>query len=214
MASDRLQRFLMWFFAIVLVVGTVAALRYARGYRPLAGFGYSGPSDLPADIALRFENVHVSGRRDNRKAWTIAAGQVQTTATRTRLDFSRGITATLLDNDRPRAVVTGPQATYDANAKVLVAAGQINCRIHPKAGQSGSDLSIDAAEVVWSVGSHVVSCPGPVQARLDGTVLSGTDLAVDLQTREQSLHNFKATVPLSDLDSGGPVGSVLKGIAP
>jgi hypothetical protein len=40
--SDRAQQVLIWMLTIVLVAGTVVALNFAKGYRPLAGI--PGPS--------------------------------------------------------------------------------------------------------------------------------------------------------------------------
>ena len=198
--SERLQRYLLWFLAIGLVVGTGLALRYARGYRPVAGFSFSGPPPLPGDVSLQFDKVRVVGRRDHQKAWTLMAGRVATTRTRSRVDFSGGVEATLIEQGKPRATFSSPQATFDVGAKTLVAAGQVVCVVQPaaNAGSHAAPLRVEANQVVWNVGSRMVSCPGPVKINLSDLTVSGNDLTVDLRTREHSMKQFHAQLTLND----------------
>jgi lipopolysaccharide assembly outer membrane protein LptD (OstA) len=221
--SERLQRYVLWLLAVTLVVGTGLALKYARGYRPAAGFAFSGPPALPGDVALRFNTVKVIGRKDNRRAWILKAGRVDTTRSRSRVDFSGNVEATLLNQECPRATFTAPQATYDVGAKVLVAAGQVACVVQPATG-TGSRTSIDsrrplrieANQVVWNVGSQTVACPGTVRVTLPDLTVTGDDLTVDLRTREHSVKRFHATLTLTD-DSGSRLPAIvnaLKGLLP
>lgn len=221
--TDRLQRLVMWIVAIVVVGGTVLALRYVRGYRPLGGLNFSAPTDLPANIVLRFDNVRIVGRKDHKTAWSLVAGKVQTDRNRTTLNFSRNVTATLMNDGKPRAVLTAPQATYDANARLLVAAGRIECRVLPKAAvnsrikpsvkPSSDDLVVEAQEVIWNVGTQTIVCQGPVSGSLPGMNLQGNDLSVNLMTREMSIHQFHATLTLDDSGENG-FSNTLQGLMP
>lgn len=91
--NDRAQRLLLWILAILLVGGTGLALRFARGYRPLAGL-----SPVPAfedganQPALRFGRITVSGRERGSAAWRVRAGGVEMTRERDRLVFTGGVT--------------------------------------------------------------------------------------------------------------------------
>jgi hypothetical protein len=219
MDTDRLQRLIMWVIAVTVVGGTILALRYVRGYRPAAGLVFPGTTDMPANIALSFDNVRSVGRKGNKRAWTLTAGKVQTDRDHTTLNFSDHIIATLLDNGTPRAIISAPQATFDANARLLVAAGRIECTVFPKIGDSrgikkaSSNLVMEAQEVVWNVGTHTVVCRGPVHATLDGDDLSGNDLSVDLDTRDMAMNQFHATLMLDD-SSANSVSDTLQGLTP
>ena len=216
--SERAQRYLLWLLAVCLVGGTAVALRLARDRGNHLGFGLSTPSPLMGDIALRFNHVRVVGRRDNKRAWTVNAGRIESTRSRTRLDFAGGVEATLLDNEKPRATVTAPQATFDATARVLVAAGNLVGRVYPANRHgAGDDLVIEAGQAIWNVGSHTLTCPGAVHAHLPNLDLRGTDFTVDLQTREHSLKRFEAEITLTGGDEASqidPTGRFLKGITP
>lgn len=218
--SERLQRYLLWFLALTLVLGTGLALKYVRGYRPVAGYAFVNPSELPGDIALRFENVRAVGRSNNQRAWVLTAKRIDTTRTRSRIDFSGGVEATLLDQGVPRAVFHAPQATFDSGAKLLVAAGQIDCTVRPaksgggpQIGDAGKPLHFETTQVIWNVGSRTVMCPGTVEVETPGLQVRGVNLTVDLRTREHSLKQFQATMTLND-DASSDLPRTLKGLIP
>ena len=216
MNSDRIQRLFMWLIAIAVVGGTALALKYSRDYRPYVAFSSVSPGDMPANVALRFQDVRVAGRQNNRVAWTMKAGLVQTDQQRSRLDFSREVAAVLMDNGKPRAKVTGPQAVYDTLAKQLVAAGNIQMNIFAQSSNKAgaADIRISAGTVIWSVGSQLVTCPGPVRASFPRGTIEGTDLSVDLRTRAHSLHNIKASVTLDDSAANGDLPGGFGGLVP
>lgn len=191
--SDRAQRISLWAAAVLLVVGTGLALRYARGYRPLAGLAASGPA-LPGDIALRFERISVIGRANNQPAWTLTADRIDTTRSRSRIDFSGSIKATLLRNGKSRASFTAPFATYDTGSQALQATGQLICLIRPpkREDDRNNELRIESSLLNWYVGSHLVACPGKVTASLPGMTVRGEQFQVDLRTRNYSLKNIAA----------------------
>jgi len=219
METDRLQRLIMWIAAVTLVVGTILALRFVRGYQPAAGFNYPTPGDMPANVALRFENVRVTGRKNNQPAWTLTAGKVETDRDHTTLNFSQQIAATLIDSGQPRAYITAPVATYESVARMIVAAGRIQCRVYPKSAakngvkstathSSSQDLVIDANEVVWNVGTQLVTCRGPVHATEPGGTVDGDELVVNLLTQDMSVQNMHGQVSLDDTDDNGLSGSL------
>ena len=111
--NDRAQRFLLWVLAVLLVGGTGLALRFARGYRPLAGLG-PGPAypDAAANQpALRFDKITVSGRDKGSVAWRVRAGGVEMTRERDRFVFTGGIT---FDKLRPASSGKKTQAARTA----------------------------------------------------------------------------------------------------
>lgn len=90
--NDRAQRVLLWVLAVLLVGGTGLALRYARGYRPLAGLGSSPSSNPLADqSAVRFEKFTLSGWDRGARLWTLRAGVVGMTQMQDRTVLSGGV---------------------------------------------------------------------------------------------------------------------------
>lgn len=83
---------MLWILAILLVGGTGLALRFARGYRPLAGLSPVPPdADEFRQPALRFGKITVSGRERGRHAWRLRAGGVELTRAQDRLVFVGGV---------------------------------------------------------------------------------------------------------------------------
>lgn len=191
--SDRAQQVLIWMLTIVLVAGTVVALNFAKGYRPLAGI--PGPtSALPPEIALRFNKVRVIGRANNQRAWILTADHIDTTRSRTRVDFSGKISATLLkDGKTTRATVTAGRASYDLLRQKLSVSDGITCRV-PGDKNNETALVIQGPDLEWEVGSQMVRSNGPVVATFDGgDTLQGDQVVVDLKTRNKSFKNVRAT---------------------
>ncbi len=208
--SGRLQNVLLFLLAAVLVGGTALAIKYSTGYRPLAGFGPSGPP-LPGDIALRFSQVRVVGRKDNRRAWRVTADQVDTTKAKTRVDFHGNITAELLnEKEKQRAVVTAPQASYDVPRQLLTANGKLLCLIHPVSGavgpQAKGDLKVETDSLVWNVGAKSVLCSNTVTATMPDAHISGKMFSVNLETREFSLANVQADFVIEENREPGTLG--------
>jgi hypothetical protein len=188
--TDRAQRIALWTTALLLVVGTGLALRYARGYRPLTGFASDGPA-FPADIGIRFDGITVIGRHKGRPAWTLKAGRVETTRSRDRFDFSGGIEAKFLEKGKPAATLTAPAATYDNLTSALRLSGDIVCRIR--------DLRITTEALSWNSGSRLVRCPGLVRAASGRGEASGEQLTVDIRTRDFALRNVRARFRVDNL---------------
>jgi hypothetical protein len=204
--SDRAQQVLIWILTLVLVAGTVIALNFARGYRPLAGIPETS-SALPPEVALRFNQVRVVGRAHNQRAWLLNADHIDTTRSRTRVDFSGKISATLLkDGKTPRATVTAGRATYDILRQKLTVSDGITCRV--PGDKTGADaILIKGPDLEWEVGSQIVRSIGPVQATFDGgDTIRGDQVVVDLKTRDKSFKNVRATFYVDDTDasSNGP----------
>lgn len=191
--SDRTQQVFIWILTIALVAGTVIALNFARGYRPLAGI--PGPSsDLPPEVALRFNQVRVVGRSHNQRAWLLNADHIDTTRSRTRVDFSGKINATLLRDGRiARAIVTAGHASYDILRQKLSVSDGITCRVPGDKSGAGA-VVIKGPDLEWEVGSQIVRSNGPAVATLDrGDTVQGEQAVVDLRTRNMSLKNVRGT---------------------
>ena len=190
--SDKAQRIVLWTVAILLVVGTSLALRYARGYRPLAGLGPAG-SPFPGSVGIRLHGIQVVGRHQGTAAWTLKAGRVETTRARNRIDFSGGIVATLLPvQGRPAAALTAPSATYDNLARALRLSGDVVCTLR--------DLRVTASSLVWDAGSNVVLCPGAVRATHPRGAVDGDGLTINIRTREYSVRNVRARFPVNSIE--------------
>ena len=204
--SDRAQQVFLWILTIVLVGGTVVALNFARGYRPLAGI--PGPSSLlPPEIGLRFNKVRVVGRADNQPAWILNADHIDTSRSHTRVDFTGKITATLLkDGKTPRATVTAGRASYDILRQKLSVSDGITCRV-PGDKPGTTPLIINGPDLEWEVSSQIVRSNGPVKATFDGgDTIQGDQAVVDLKTKNKSFKNVHATfyVDEGDANSGAP----------
>ena len=190
--SEKAQRIVLWGLALLLVGGTVLALRYARGYRPLAGLSGGESSLLPGDIGVRLEKLTVVGRDRGRSAWIIKAGRVETTRARSRILFSGGIIASLLPGkDRPAATLTAPAALYDEWGRKLDLQSDVVCAVR--------DLRVAAAALHWDIGSHLVRCPGAIRATDRRGTLSGEDFSVNIRTREYTLRNVHLRFPLNEV---------------
>jgi hypothetical protein len=194
--SERAQQWLLWTLAVALVVGTAVALRFARGYQAVAGLAPVTPN-LPPSVLLRLDGIRAEGRRDNRRAWTLHADRVDTTRNHDRIDFAGNVGADLLLPDgKPRATITAPSASYTDFSKSLSASGKIVVLVHSVAPSVKDDLRIETEKVNWNVGGRQVVCPGVVSASLGGSRVVGSQLSVDMKTRELSLHRFEATFSL------------------
>ncbi len=189
--SEQAQRVVLWGLAILLVGGTSLALRYARGYRPLAGLPGADAPLLPGDVGIRFENMTVAGRDRGKPAWTIRARRVETTRGRGRISFSGGVAASLLPGkDRPAATLTASSAAYDEIRRTLSLQGDILCAVR--------DLRVQTDTLFWDAGSRLVRCPGAIRATDRRGTLSGRDLAVNIRTREYTLRNIHLRFPVNE----------------
>ena len=189
--SETTQRIVLWALAILLVGGTSLALRYARGYRPLAGLPGAEAPLFPGNVGIRFENILVAGRDRGKPAWTIRAGRVETSRTRGRIAFYAGVSASLLPGkDRPAATLTASSATYDEWKRTLRLQGDIVCAVR--------DLRVRTDALSWDAGSRFVRCPGPIRATERRGTLSGRDLAVNIRTREYTLRNVHLRFPVNE----------------
>ncbi len=191
--SDRTQQVLIWILTIMLVGGTIIALNFARGYRPLAGIPGTS-SALPPEVALRFNRVRVVGRANNQRAWQLTAENIDTTRSRTQVNFSGKISASLLkDGKTVRAAVTAGRASYDLLRQKLSVSDGITCRI-PDENGSADAVVIKGPDLEWEVGSQVIRSNGPVIATFDGgDTLQGDQVVVDMKTRNKSFKNVRAT---------------------
>ncbi len=186
--TDRVQRAVLWTLAVVLGVGVGLALRYARGYRQLAGFGTVGPV-MPETVGVELNNVRIIGRDKNKKAWIVRAGRINTTRTRTRFEFMGGISAQFLRDEKPRAVVNAPQAVYESATKTFTVSGGIVCRVR--------DLTVRTPRALWTVGENVLRCPGTVSAVLPGAnggEMRGSNVTVNITTRDIKAEKVSGTM--------------------
>ncbi|GAB4463205.1 MAG: hypothetical protein OHK0029_31440 [Armatimonadaceae bacterium] len=187
--SERLQRFLIWFFAIALTVGTGVALRYAGGYRRIAGF--EAPSLLPPNVSLRLLQIRAAGRKDNRTAWTMTADQIDSSYDRSQVTFLGNILLTLLDDGKPRATLSASTATYLANAQTLTVTGNVTAKfLDAGTGAQAAQFTTDVAQ--WNIGAKEVRCPNSVTLTLKDGVVRGNQLIINLQTRDHEMSNFQA----------------------
>lgn len=191
--SERVQGILLWLVAISLIVGTSIALQYAGGYRRIAGF--ENPVLLPPNVTLRLMNVTATGRRNNQKAWTMSAKQVDSSKDRSRVDFVGDIKVTLYSEGRPRATLNADMANYLApNQTLLVGGHVVGIMKDPKAGTD--DLKMETTRIQWNIGSRQVTAPEAVTLTLKDGTITGTQLMVDLKTRDYSMKDFKADLAL------------------
>lgn len=122
----------------VLILGGVAlgwvALRYVKDFKPPTPFAPPTRPLMPADVGLSLSDVHLVGRSEGRRAWTLSARTVEGTRSRTRLTLRGNIEAIPLEKDgkTPQGSVKAPQATYDTLEKRIVAEGGIRALIREK----------------------------------------------------------------------------------
>jgi lipopolysaccharide export system protein LptC len=185
---DKAQRALLWSLAVLLVVGTGLALRFARGYRPLAGLPASPVLTAP-DVGVRFDKITMIGRENNRQAWKVVARRVETTRARSRFTFGGGVRASLSPGkDRPATTVTARDAVYDSLERRLRLGGGVVCRVR--------SLRVETSAAEWQAGTDVVFCPSRVRATDGRSELIGERLRVNIRTRELSLQNIRARFPV------------------
>lgn len=210
--AERVQRFLLWLLAIGLVVGTAAALRYATGYRHVAGLGAPPPS-LPPNVYLRLSGITVTGRKDGKEAWVVTADRVDSSRNRDRVEFTGNIRAELLQNGQSRATLQADKATLSEVTKVLTVEGKpggnLNAVIRGEKATPGSELTVETGQLIWNIGSRQIACPGAVRITLKDMILDGVQLAVDLNTKRFSLNEWKGTFHIGeDFSPGASVESL------
>lgn len=187
--SEHLQRATLALAAFLVVGGTILALRFARGYRPLTGFAAIGPPALTVQ-GLRFENVRVIGRHENKPAWRATAQRVDTDRARFRISFHGGVVAELFRDGKVRAVVTAPSAVYEEGARRFVLYGDVRCRVR--------ELVVATTTAEWYVGTRMIRLPQPVRAQLGDNWFEGAALDVDLITRKYTVQRPRAVFPLRE----------------
>jgi lipopolysaccharide export system protein LptC len=214
--AERIQRFLLWVLAIGLVVGTAAALRYATGYRHVAGLGAPPPS-LPPDVYLRLSGITVTGRKDGRAAWVVTADRIDSTRNRERVEFVGNIRAQLLQNGQPRATLRAEKATLSEVTKILTAegrpGGKLTGVVRGADAAPGRELTFETGQLTWNIGSRQILCPGPVRLAVKGMTLEGVQLAVDLNTKRFSLNEWNGTFPVGEDFSPGETVESLRELA-
>jgi len=202
--TDRAQQAVLWILAVSLVVGAALALRFARGYRQLAGFGTIGSPTMPETVGVELNNVRIVGRDKSKKAWIVKAGRINTTRTRTRYEFVGGISAQFLRDEKPRAVVTAPQAAYEAATKTFTVSGGIVCRVR--------DLTVKTPQVLWTVGENTLRCPGAVAANLpgeNGGTMRGENVTVNLTSRNLRAQSVSGTLFIEgDMEDGASAAAL------
>jgi LPS export ABC transporter protein LptC len=176
----------MWLIAIALIGGTAIALRYAGGYRRVAGVETA--SVLPPNIALRLKKIRAAGREGGKQAWTLQADIVDTNRDRNQVTFSGNIVVTLLSEGQSRATLNADFANYQGQLKTLVATGKVN-GIFRDPNNTANSLQIATDYAFWNIGTREVRCPNKVTITLPNGVVRGTQFVVDLQTRNFELND-------------------------
>lgn len=208
--SERLQQILIWVAAIALIVGTGIALRYAGGYRQIAGL--SPPSALPPNVGLRLNDVTAAGRRNNALAWTLKANQVDSTRDRTRVDFLGDIAIHMFTGGQERGTLTANTATYLSLNQMISVSGKVVGILRDPKVSRGESLRLTTDIVHWNIGARHAICPNAVTIYVKDGVVRGNQLSVDLKTRDHTMRNFAAEFTL-DANSTGPLdplGGILK----
>jgi LPS export ABC transporter protein LptC len=199
--ADRIQRFFLWLLAIGLVGGTIAALRYATGYRHVAGLGAPPPS-LPPNVYLRLSGITVTGRKDGQVAYIVTADRIDSTRNRDRVEFVGNIRAELRQDGQPRATFTAEKAVYSEPTKMLTAegksGGQITAVVRGATPVPGRELAFETPRLTWNIGSRQVFCPDAVRLAVKDLTLEGIQLSVDLNTREFTLNRWKGTFSVDE----------------
>lgn len=120
--SERAQRFLLVLLALLLTVGTGLALRWARQSGALGLAAAIAPPPA-TNVSVRFRQVKVTGYENNQRAWILAAPVINTERDRRTMRFPEGLSATLLDQDKPGALLTAPTATFTDQTKLSFPSG-------------------------------------------------------------------------------------------
>jgi LPS export ABC transporter protein LptC len=206
---ERVQQVLIWIAALVLIVGTGVALRYAGGYRQIAGI--TTPTVLPPSVSLRLKDVRAAGRTNNRLAWTLKADQVDSTRDRTKVDFQGNILMRMFTSGRERGTLTSRAATYLSRNQMLSVSGDVVGVVRdPKAPLSES-LRLATDTVHWNVGARHAICPNEVTITLKDGVVRGNQLSVDLKTRDHTMRDFEAEFRVdASQEAPDPLGGILK----
>jgi lipopolysaccharide export system protein LptC len=202
--AENFQRFLLWLLAIGLIVGTALALRYAVGYRYVAGLGTPPPS-LPPNVYLRLTGIKVTGHKDGKPAWYVTADRIDTTKNKDKVDFVGNIKAELLQSGQPRATFTAEKATYNEPTKMLIAEGKPgqNLAVIVRGANPRPDtaLTLSTDTIQWNIGSRQILCPNAVNLTVKDLTLNGVQLRVDLNTREYSIQKWSGTFLIEDESS-------------
>ncbi len=207
--SERFQQVLIWITAVLLIVGTGIALRYAGGYRQIAGI--TTPTILPPSVSLRLKDVIAAGRRNNQLSWTLKADQVDSSRDRTKVDFQGNIAIKMFTDGQERGVLTADLATYLSLNQMLSVSGKVVGILRDTKALRGEALRLQTDTVHWNIGARHVICPNDVAITVKDGVVRGNQLSVDLKTRDQTMRNVEAEFTLSGNDAPlDPLGGILK----
>lgn len=186
--SEQAQRILLWCAAVLIVVGTAVALRYAQGYRAIAGIPAIGQL-LPPNVNMRLEHLTIKGRKDNRPAWTLTADRLDSSKLRDRIDFTGPIQATLIRDGVTRAILTAATASYVDPPKVLTVSGNLKAVLRGDKQEARPDVHFETDKIIWNVGANTADCPGKARLTYGDSYAEGEQLKIDLKTRDYSLRN-------------------------
>ena len=195
--SENAQRIFLWCVAIALILGTAIALKYAPGYRAVAG-ATGGGELLPPNVSLRLKKLTIKGRKDGKLAWTIKADQLDATRLRDRMDFIGHIEAAFVRDGITRAKITAASAAYTDPPKVLTVSGNLKAVLRGDIQENKPDLRFEAPQVIWNVGAQKVSCPGKVRLDLGEDFVEGKQLEIDLKTQEYKMSKVSGRVMVDE----------------
>lgn len=207
--SERIQQILIWVAAIALILGTGVALRYAGGYRQMAGL--APPPNLPPNISLRLKGVRASGRHNHELAWNMKADQVDSTRDRTKMDFLGNIVMKMFTSNQERGTMTANTATYLSLNQMLTVSGNVVGTLRDPQMARGEAFRLNTDVVHWNIGARHAICPNAVTITLKDGVIHGNQLDVDLKTRDHTMQNFEAELNIEGSESSlDPLGGILK----
>jgi hypothetical protein len=115
--SERAQRLLLLFFALLLTVGTSIALRRARQRGALSLATALAPPPIP-NVSVRFRDVKVTGYEKSQRAWVLTTPIIDTEHDRRTMRFPEGLSVTLLDKNKPAATLRARNALFTDQTKL------------------------------------------------------------------------------------------------
>jgi len=140
--TERTQRLLVVISTGTLTLGIGFALQQARKQGVL-GLTNAAAPQLNARFSLSLHHVTATGYEKGEHAWTVTAPVIDTERDRRTMRFSGGLTATLLDQGKPGAILTAPSATFAEQTRLDFLGGLDATLL--KSGQNRVHLSAPSA---------------------------------------------------------------------
>jgi LPS export ABC transporter protein LptC len=168
------RRIKLLLLATLILLGAVSIGLFLRG-RQMIGGPKPALSGLPTQVDMHLSGVNYTEMKRGRKEWTLKADSLRYSRASQLLHFEQVALALFSASDR-RVEVTGQEANYDRQAKLVRLSGHV--LVEDLAG-----YRLTANELMYHVDTKKIFIPGAFSISGPKLTLRGQDLTVDIDAR-------------------------------